>query len=160
VRDLSLTLHSTQGLQLNDKEVTEAVAGYLNAVGVKASVSVLETAAFVQNYHRGAMAPAFFIGWWYFPAMDGDFVYVWNRSSAPQSRFKRPEFDALYDGALREMDSGKRLATMRRMARLFHDEAAAIFLFHPAQTYGVRGEVKGFVPRPDRVIWFDSIALG
>ena len=158
-KDLSLTLHTTQGLQLNDREMTEAVAGYLNAVGVKTQIQVLETAAFVQNYHGGGMDPAFFIGWWYFPAMDGDFVYVWNQSGMKQSRFRNSKFDELYSASTKEMDPTKRSDIMQSMARMFHDEAPGIMLLHPRQTYGVRQEVQGFVPRPDRVIVFDRIRL-
>jgi len=157
--NLSLTLHTTQGLQLNDREMTEAVAGYLNAVGVKTQIQVLETAAFVQQYHGGGMDPAFFIGWWYFPAMDGDFVYAWNQSGMKQSRFRNPKFDELYTASTREMNPGKREEIMQSMAALFHDEAPGILLLHPRQTYGVRQEVQGFVPRPDRVIVFDRIRL-
>jgi peptide/nickel transport system substrate-binding protein len=159
VKDLKLTLYTTQGLQLNDREMTEAVAGYLNAVGVKTQIQLLETAAFVQNYHGGGMSPAFFIGWWYFPAMDGDFVYVWNQSGMKQSRFHNPKFDELYRASTREMSPAKRQEIMESMARLFHEDAPAIFLLHPRQTYGVRQEVQGFVPRPDRVIVFDHIRL-
>jgi peptide/nickel transport system substrate-binding protein len=159
VKDLTLTLHTTQGLQLNDREMTEAVAGYLNAVGVKTQIQVLETAAFVQNYHGGGMNPAFFIGWWYFPAMDGDFVYVWNQSGMKQSRFQNAKFDELYSASTKEMNPAKRLEIMQSMARMFHEEAPGIMLLHPRQTYGVRQEVQGFVPRPDRVIVFDRIRL-
>lgn len=159
VKDLTLPLYTTQGLQLNDREMTEAVAGYLNAVGVKTEIKVLETAAFVQNYHGGGMDPAFFIGWWYFPAMDGDLVYVWNQSGMKQSRFHNPKFDEMYKASTKEMNPTKRKEIMSNMARMFHDEAAAIFLLHPRQTYGVRQEVQGFVPRPDRVIVFDGIRL-
>lgn len=158
-KDLTLTLHTTQGLQLNDRETTEAVAGYLNAVGVKTQIQVLETAAFVQNFHGGGMDPAFFIGWWYFPAMDGDFVYVWNQTSMKQSRFRNPRFDELYRAATREMNADKRQEIMQSMAQYYHDEAPAIFLMHPRQTYGVRQELQGFVPRPDRVIVFDRMSL-
>lgn len=159
VKDLSLTLHTTQGLQLNDREMTEAVAGYFNAVGVKTQIQVLETAAFVQNYHGGGMDPAFFIGWWYFPAMDGDFVYVWNQSSMKQSRFRDPKFDEMYAASTREMNPSKRQEIMRGMAKAFHEEAPGVFLIHPRQTYGIRQELKGFVPRPDRVIVFDRMEL-
>lgn len=156
---MMLTLHTTQGLQLNDREMTEAVAGYLNAVGVKTQIQVLETAAFVQNYHGGGMNPAFFIGWWYFPAMDGDFVYVWNQSGMKQSRFNNAKFDELYSASTKEMNPVKRTEILQSMARIFHEEAPGIMLLHPRQTYGVRQEVQGFVPRPDRIIVFDRIRL-
>jgi peptide/nickel transport system substrate-binding protein len=159
VKDMMLTLHTTQGLQLNDREMTEAVAGYLNAVGVKTQIQVLETAAFVQNYHGGGMNPAFFIGWWYFPAMDGDFVYVWNQSGMKQSRFNNAKFDELYSASTKEMNPVKRTEILQSMARIFHEEAPGIMLLHPRQTYGVRQEVQGFVPRPDRIIVFDRIRL-
>jgi peptide/nickel transport system substrate-binding protein len=159
VRNLNVKIHTTQGLQLMDREVTEAVAGYLAAVGVTATIEVLETAAYVDAYHGGRMDPAFFIGWWYFPAMDGDFVFVWNESSRPQSRITNPEFDRLYAASTSEMDPDKRGDLLRRMGRLLHEEAAGIFLYHPQQTFGVRAEVSGFTPRPDRVINFDTIAV-
>jgi ABC-type transport system substrate-binding protein len=113
----------------------------------------------VDAYHGGRMDPAFFIGWWYFPAMDGDFVFVWNESSRPQSRITNPEFDRLYAASTSEMDPDKRGDLLRRMGRLLHEEAAGIFLYHPQQTFGVRAEVSGFTPRPDRVINFDTIAV-
>lgn len=159
VRNLDIRIHTTQGLQLMDREVSEAVAGYLSAVGVNATIEVLETAAYVDAYHGGRMDPAFFIGWWYFPAMDGDFVFVWNQSSRPQARIHNAEFDRLYAASTAEMDGEKRKALLQQMGRLLHEEAAGIFLYHPRQTYGVRAEVSGFEPRPDRVIHFDSIAL-
>lgn len=159
VRNLNIKIHTTQGLQLMDREVSEAVAGYLSAIGVTASIEVLETAAYVDAYHGGRMDPAFFIGWWYFPAMDGDFVFVWNQSSRPQARIRNAEFDRLYAASTSEMDPAKRNALLQQMAQLLHDEAAAIFLYHPQQTYGVRAEISGFEPRPDRVINFDTITL-
>lgn len=155
-----MTLHTTQGLQLNDKEVSETVAGYLSAIGVNASIEVMETAAFVDGYHKGGMDPAFFIGWWYFPAMDGDYVLVWNESSRPQSRFKNQEFDDLYAASQAELDPAKRLNMLQEMSGLIHDEAGAIFLYHPKQTYGVNDRLKGFSPRADRIIQFDSLSFG
>jgi len=154
-----ITIHTTQGLQLNDREVSETVAGYLSALGINASIEVLETAAYVDAYHNGGMDPAFFIGWWYFPAMDGDFVLVWNESSRPQSRFEDERFDELYAASKSELDPEKRLALLQEMSQLFHDEAGAIFLYHPEQTYGVSDRLQGFVPRADRVIRFDSLSL-
>lgn len=159
VRNLSIRIHTTQGLQLMDREVTEAVAGYLSAVGVNAQVEVLETAAYVDAYHGGRMDPAFFIGWWYFPAMDADLVLVWNESTRPQSRFKNPEFDRLYRASTAEMDPARRNQLLGQLARMMHEEAIGIFLYHPQQTFGVRAEVTGFEPRPDRLIRFDTIGV-
>lgn len=155
-----MTLYSTEGLQLNDRQMVEATAGYLRAVGVKAQVSVIETGAFVQGFHGGGMSPAFFIGWWYFPAMDGDFVYVWNQSDTPQSRFHNDDFDLLFKESRRTLDAEARLGMMQEMANFIHDEAPVIFLLHPAEIYALGANVTGFSPRSDRVIWFDEIGVG
>jgi peptide/nickel transport system substrate-binding protein len=76
-----------------------------------------------------------------------------------QSRFRSKRFDELYATASAEMDPEKRLDIMQKMAQYYHEEAPCIFLFHPSQTYGIKKELKGFMPRADRVIWFDTMSL-
>lgn len=154
-----MTIYTTEGMQLNDKQMVEATSGYLEEIGIDVSVETIESAAFVDEYHGGGMSPAFFIGWWYFPAMDGDFVYVWNQSQTPQSRFESERFDELYAEARQQIDVDERGETMREMAEFLHESAPVIYLMHPAEIYAVSDAVQGFEPRPDRVIWFDDISL-
>lgn len=154
-----LTIYTTQGMQTQDRQLTEATAGYLNEIGVNASVELIESGAFVDEYHGGGMTPAFFIGWWYFPAMDGDFIYVWNESSRPQSRWSNGEFDRLFAQSRSTLDETERARVMQEMGALVHEEAPAIFLVHPADVYGIADRVEGFVPRADRIIALDGITL-
>jgi peptide/nickel transport system substrate-binding protein len=154
-----MTIYTTQGLQLQDKQLTEATAGYLAEIGVRVTTELIDTSGYVAEYHAGGMTPGFFIGWWYAPAMDGDFVYVWSESSRPQSRWHNVEFDELFAQSRITMDSAKRLEVMREMAKLFHDEAPVIFMVHPAEIYGVSNLVSGFEPRADRVMWIDDVSV-
>ena len=67
----------------------------------------------------------------------------WN-----DTRFKRPDFDALLVKAKSELDDGKRAAIYREMAVMVRDEGGVIVPMFNDFIDAIRDNVKGFKPHP------------
>ncbi|MBI4278846.1 MAG: hypothetical protein HY660_10355 [Armatimonadetes bacterium] len=153
-------ISTTQGANPNDKEITEAVVGYLQRVGVRAKIEILQFAVFAQKFYddkggRGAMfawAPA------YYQVMDADFALNWFDSSRPEKRYNNPEFDRLYRASRTEMNPQRRLQQLQQAAAVLREDPPAMFVLQPANVYAASRRVQGFTARPDVIITFDSIA--
>jgi peptide/nickel transport system substrate-binding protein len=146
------------GAYLQDKATQEAIVAYLEQVGIKVELSFLEQATFIDKLNKGQLAPISFLGWNYFPIMDADFTYVWFTTTVADNLYNNKEFDRLFDESRTTLDPAKRLAILKRLAVITHEDPPGLFLFHPPDIFGLGTHVTGFTPRPDTVIWLDSLA--
>lgn len=153
-------LSTTQGANPNDKEITEAVAGYLQRVGIRARIEVLQFAVFAQKFYdeKGGRGPMFAWAPAYYQVMDADFALNWFDSSRPEKRYDNPQFDRLYRASRTEMKAQGRLHLLQQAAAVLRDDPPALFVLQPANIYAVNKRVRGFDARPDVIITFDTIS--
>lgn len=105
-----------------------AVAGYLNAVGLRTEIDLVEFAILLSNMSRGTQHAMLGFNIEYTPTLDFDTAGVRFSTVAAQPLFDNAEFHKLYLDSRKEVDEPKRQTMIQRMAQLMYDEFAALFL--------------------------------
>ncbi len=150
-KGIDFTIQCPIGRYNRDREVAEAVAGQLSAVGIKATVRAQEWTSYSGQVNRRALTPLYMLGW-NVPVSDADAVYTaLFESNAPLSTFKNDRLDKLIDEGRSELSVPKRKTIYAEIAKLVHDEAPWIFLFQYEDLYG-RSKRLVFQPRGDEYI--------
>ncbi len=152
---LSLTLDAPAGRYTKDKEVAQAVAGYLEKVGIKMSVQVKEWATYTADEQNRRLSPLSLWGWGAGGLMDADLAltpFFTKISARPYSvAFTDPKAEELIIAARTEMNTEKRAAEYKEANRILHEQAGWLFLYNQADVYGVSKSVK-WTPRSDEAI--------
>lgn len=139
---------TTSGRTLKDKEITEAVAGYMQAVGIRPIIEVQENAVFVERFQAGH-GPMFINTLYYAPLMDWDtFAFIFL-SGDSRKNSANPEYDRLYQEQAVELDPERRLQILQDVQRLFNEEAFVLFLFRVNEVYGLGDRVQNLEFQPD-----------
>ncbi|MFN2461571.1 MAG: ABC transporter substrate-binding protein [Candidatus Velthaea sp.] len=147
-KGISLVINAPVGRYNRDREVAEAVAGQLTAVGISATIKAQEWTSYSNQVNRKALSPLYELGW-NAPAADADAVVTpLFESNAPLACYKNDEVDKLIEAARAELDMAKRKAMYKRLATMLHDDPPWIVLFEYEDLYGVNRRVS-FQPRGD-----------
>jgi peptide/nickel transport system substrate-binding protein len=145
------------GRYAQDREVSEAIAGMLQAVGIRTKMTVLEPGEFLRQLRNKELWPMAYLG--LAPLDDPDFQMSQYRSTWRYAYVNNPEIDALVDAGAREIDVTKRTDAYRRLMKLMHDEAPVAFLFQGYDFWGTSKRIDGFVPRGDQRFFFSGLGL-
>ena len=145
------------GRYVQDREVSEAVAGMLAKVGIKTKMVTLEPGEFLRQLRARELAPMAFLG--LAPDDDPDFQMAQYHSSWRYSYVKNPALDKLIDAGKQEMDVEKRGAIYREMMTLVRDEAPVVFLYGGVEIFGASKKLKDFTPRGDGRIFLYGSSL-
>jgi peptide/nickel transport system substrate-binding protein len=140
-----------------DREVSEAIAGMLEKVGVRTKMIALEPGEFLRQLRARELGPMAFVG--LAPPDDPNYQLSQYRSTWRYSYVQNPEIDALIDAGAREMDGEKRAQVYQKLERLMHDEAPAIFLYQGKDYYGAAKRVSGWHPTGDQQIFLYEVGL-
>ncbi|MBL8696803.1 MAG: ABC transporter substrate-binding protein [Alphaproteobacteria bacterium] len=144
-----IQLITRQGRYLKDKEVTQAVAGYLARVGVEVELKYVEPGVWAQISERKGRDGLSFGGW---SGMDADLVwYPLLFTGQYQSYYSNKELDELLIKGRSTLDDGERKAAYAAAARLIKEEAPHIPLFVPPLIYATSTRL-AWVPRTDSMI--------
>ncbi len=158
-KGLEFTINAPTGRYNKDKEIAEAIAGQLAAVGVKAETRIQEWTTYVNAVGQRALAPAYMLGWGN-DSYDADNTLTSLLSSdARLSTYANPALDKLLTDARFELDPKKRDALYAKALTIVHDEAPWIFLFQYEDLYATTKRVH-WQARPDELIFCDEISLG
>jgi peptide/nickel transport system substrate-binding protein len=154
----SMTLSTAQSRYIKQLEIPEAVAGQLREVGIDVQVEAREWSALITAAGEKTV-PTYYIGWNYFPVMDGDFIVQQFTCKGLYGLMCNEQFDKLFAEQRLETDSEERAAILAEMQEIVHDEAPGIFLFQSPDIFGVRDHVHGFTPTADNMIHLESVYL-
>ncbi|GAC1572393.1 MAG: ABC transporter substrate-binding protein [Candidatus Elarobacter sp.] len=150
-KGIALTINAPIGRYNRDREVAEAVAGQLQAVGIQATVRPQEWVTYSDQVNRRALSPLYELGWNQ-PSSDADgIITALFQSSAPLSCYNNPEIDQLADRARGELDVNKRKALYKRIATILHEDAPWIVLFQYEDLYATSKRLR-WQPRGDEYI--------
>ncbi len=153
------TMATTAGVNPNDKQIGEALAGYLSQVGMTVEHKIVEFALYIDYVFKPTGRPPLFLyGPDYYPAMDPNFQILFFASSHQTQRYNNPRFDELFAQSRKEMDAKKRQELLYRIAELMHEDLPVLPLVHMPLILGMNKRVQGFVPRPDQAIWYDAMS--
>lgn len=148
-KGLSLTLNVPAGRYVKDKEIGEAITGYLKEVGIDAKMQVWEWANYMkQMYSEEGLRDMYMIGWAGNFDADG-ILYPTLHCGMRFSRYCDKKFDSYLDQARSCLDQQKREDFYQEAVRYVHDEAPWIFLHYGIDSYGVSKRVQNWKPTPD-----------
>ena len=148
VNGFDLVLNSPSGRYLNDKEVSEAVAGDLRKTGINASVRIGEWGSYMNMLYAHKGGPSYILGWGG-ATFDADAtLFPLLRTGQVLSHYSNPALDALIEEGRSIMDKGKRQKIYSEAARLLKEDAAWAFAYQQMDIYGVSERIN-WKPRPD-----------
>jgi len=129
-------------------DVVTAVAGFLNAVGVRTVLERVETATFNSQWTDPEAAPLRFATWR--PLFDPyTLLNLIVSNQGFLSRHDNASVQTLIDAAATEADEETRSETYRTLGQVLRDEPAAIYLYSLTARYGVAAGAPAWTPRPD-----------
>jgi peptide/nickel transport system substrate-binding protein len=138
------------GRWLKDKELIEAVAGQLRAVGLNVTVNIVEWSAWLDLLFAGAdKAPTIQFSSHSNELLDADrTLSALFESTGSQTAYSNPQFDQLVDTARTETDLTKRADEYHQAVQIAYDDAAVGFLLNLEDIYGMTNRVE-WTPRLD-----------
>jgi len=140
-----------------DKQVTEAIAGMLQEIGLKVEVETLAFASYIAKYNEAAYDLSF-IGQTDFTTSPhkhwGPFFY----SKTDINKYANPEMDKIIEAASVELDDAKAAELFKQGQALAHKEfGGALPLYYEPQLIGLSAKVEGFAPRLDEYIIVNAV---
>ena len=137
--------------------MSQAIASYLEKVGITTEVNLLPRASFYEKVDAENLQSSFFMAGWGDGSGEGmvifnDMLYTYNgkpgMGEGNKGHYSNPEVDALLDEASVEADQDKRAALVEQVDQIARDEAAYVPLFFKDNIFGVRAGLQ-YTPRSD-----------
>jgi len=141
----SITINTTNGNYIKDKEITEAVCGYLQQVGVNAQPQVLESSVFTDRLRHAQFDMPYLVGYgsrFYgpddinllmVPGFEG-MEWIANTQNGPKAK-------QLFDKLMVTFDEKEQQQLAWQISRLFAEEAPWIFLWNQVALFGVNRRI-------------------
>ncbi len=133
------------------REVAQAVASYLGAVGIKVSLKPHETSVFFSEIvPEGNTGEMFQFGWggWTFD-FDNTAYLLFHADEFWNPYTKDVKLDALLEEQRQTYDPKVREEILREVAAYAHEQALDVPLYNLDTLYGVNEKVQGFIPAAD-----------
>lgn len=146
---LKLVFNSPSGRYLLDKEVSQAIAGMYNAVGIETDMKVHEWGSYTQILTGKRLQDIGFIGWGNtLHDADGNFQPYFIPESV-FSYYSTPSLVDKINQARTTMDEKKRSELYKQIQREIYEDAPLVFLYQQIDHYGVSKKLTGFQVRGD-----------
>lgn len=143
-------INTLSGRYLSDVDIANAAAGMMRAVGIRASVNVVEGAVWSRLDRSREQGPIYQIGW--FSVGDADFNTVWFTEASRRNYWTNAEFDRLWREARSTMDENERRRAYHRMMEIMHEEVPSVFMFGLPRIFGRSTRVNGWQPSRDSLL--------
>lgn len=136
------------GRYYRDKEIGEAITGYLEAVGIKVEQNPMEGGAWLDRLYTGDWGP---INYWSIqdaPAYDLSWTLELWRSDNIRKLAADPELDRMLDKSFTITDLDERDAYLQEIAQYVYDQAYFIAFHSDPGLYAIDPSVQGieFLP--------------
>ena len=149
-----LQLWSPSARYLQDREVAEAIAGYLRAVGLDVEIRLFEWGTYLGLLQQSDEWDLAVLGWT--PATgDADMALrplYHSGARGNHSRYVSPTVDRLLDEAAFTLDAQERRRLYRELQAVIAREAPVIFLYAMDVSLGRRSEVDGVAIHPNEIV--------
>jgi peptide/nickel transport system substrate-binding protein len=142
-----------------DREVTQAMVSYWNAVGVKVRSLEQERAVWLDNLIKLNWDLDFQTN----SVTTGDADFTLGRlykSEAKRNGYANPELDKLLNEASASVDQNKRKELYAQANTIIWDDAVGIFPFDLLGTFVYRKNVQGFTLTPSPILSFFNVTKG
>lgn len=155
-----MTLMVPRGRYLLAEEIVQAVAGYLEKVGVKTKIDAVEFGVFAKVTQTRKIPSAFYAAWGenFFNPIDELQVAVVTGTTG-FSWYSNKAVDRLTAKASATLDQRKQNALIRRIQRMIYADPPFIYLFAYKDLYGVSTRLH-WKPRSDELIYLYDASVG
>ena len=137
------------GRYLLDKEVSEAIAGMFNAVGIQTDLRVWEWGTYTQMQMTKRIQDLGFLGL-ADTTQDADMLLtLYYTPESTYSYYSRPDLAEKIKRARTTMDEKKRFELYKDVQKEIYEEAPLVFLYQQMDHYGVSRKLKDFQARGD-----------
>jgi peptide/nickel transport system substrate-binding protein len=155
-----MTLMVPRGRYLLAEEIVQAVAGYLEKVGVKTKIDAVEFGVFAKVTQTRKIPSAFYAAWGenFFNPIDELQVAVVTGTTG-FSWYSNKAVDRLTAKASATLDQRKQNALIRRIQRMIYTDPPFIYLFAYKDLYGVSTRLH-WKPRSDELIYLYDASAG
>lgn len=155
------TIWSPEGRYPMDAQISEAVVGMFQKIGVKAKLRKWEWAAYLKNTRKTpeeAKYDMFFIGW---APSTGDadwglrplfYSKEWAPQGANRCFYKSEEVDKGLEAGMGTADPAKRKAIYAKVQKKLFDDAPWIMLHDMSQSVGVNAKLKNVILWPLEIV--------
>ncbi|WOD08914.1 ABC transporter substrate-binding protein [Marinomonas sp. GJ51-6] len=142
-------------------EVTQAIASYLQIIGLNATIKPYETSVLINDIIPAGKTGEMFQQGWGGWTLDYDntayFMYHTGEKWNPYD--SDPELDKLLESQRSLTDSKKREDILKSIANYTADRALEMPLYNLNAIYAVSKKVKGFVPVPDSRMRLNNVTV-
>ncbi len=155
----SVTLDTPVGRYISDKEIAEAAASYLQAIGVQVKVNPLAWPVYSKKMFEDVNpADMYLLGLG--SSFDGqdEIRYVEKDFGYNPTFWNNAEFEKQYDLLNHTVDQGQRTRILYRLQEIVHDDAPLIFLYKQTDYYGVSKRLV-WAPRADELIILEHASV-
>jgi len=147
-----------RGRYPNDDQVGQAIAGYLQDVGLNVKFEQGEYASMVSE-SKGVDSPfdSFFQGWSadaQDPVLMMTFLFV-SENTGSRTAYANPQVDELLKKAALTNDDAELKQLLAEAQGIVWDDAPMIFLYIPKEVLGISQNLSGFSARPDEFFFFN-----
>jgi ABC-type transport system substrate-binding protein len=151
----STVIWTPHGRYLKDREIAEAIQGYLAEIGIRAELKVWEWAPYVEAIRRPDKEAGMYMLGISIPTADWRLFRNFH-STAPTNYtgYRNPEVDRLLLEARSTFDVRKQRTIYERVQRLIWEDAPFLFAYNQAQIIGVRKGLSGLT-----VFGFETMRL-
>ena len=156
--DTPIPIMTQSGKYVSDVEIANTVAGMLQEIGVKATVSVVESGVYLKQWAAMEMGPIYMVGW--YSLGDADFATVWYTKAANRTTWTNSEYERLFAAARSTNDAPTRERFYRRMMEIMHAENPSMFLFGLPSIYAAGVGVGGFQAAADKLMRLNRVTFG
>ena len=143
---------------LKGKEMSEFIAAYFRAVGVRVEVIPLEWSVFLARRRKKTLAPLYFHGFSSAFNEELDLGVLRPNLFANLTAWRNREFVENYKKLGQAFDLDERRRISYRMQRIVHEESPWVFLWNQYDFFGLSARTQ-WTPRPDERIYLPAIRL-
>jgi peptide/nickel transport system substrate-binding protein len=159
----TVNLGAPNGRYIMDRQVAEAVQGYLEKVGLKVTLEVPEWGAYVTEFLKGdKMKYDLHLLGWGVITMEPDYQARDHYHTANNKRWNAcgsPALDKMIDDAAVLMDRSQAREAYHKIFAAVWDEAPWLFLHYQPELIGTDRRLAGFTPLADEWLRFSTIDL-
>jgi peptide/nickel transport system substrate-binding protein len=152
-----VVITTLNGKYVSDTDISNAAAGMLTKIGVKATVEIVEGGVFQQMTSSQRWGALHVNGW--YSLGDADFAAVWYTKGGMRTLWVDPEYERLFVAARSTADRAERERIYHQMMGILNQQNPALFLFGLPSLYGVARNVTGFGAASDKILRLSQVQL-
>jgi peptide/nickel transport system substrate-binding protein len=137
------------GRYLLGEQISQAIAGQLAAVGIRAKISEMAFSAFMDKFVKAQNLAHLGYITYGAASLDADFIFTLFEPGNPYAYWDDAKFAELIRGARAVLNQDKRAELYKQATVVMRDQAPIIFLFPQPFAYAIRNNTVNWKARPD-----------